>query len=169
MHMCDWIFETPWSHVSFLWPRSCRPVDEKKISYQWSLAGRECVCVCVGDCVHITAAHVTIKCLGDGKIHPVRLGLITHCPSLQSSSQLHWEISRTFRSLLVTTISHLPSVFYSRLLLLIYCSLKLTPRSTPSPQKMSDNGFTLIKWDSVSAPSQATGNSRRKWNCLRLC
>lgn len=28
---------------------------------------------------------------------------------------------------------------------------------------------TLIKWDSVSVPSQATGNSGNKWNCLRVC
>lgn len=77
--MCDWILKQleAMSHFCDL-----PAADQWRKNYQTNEAWRgECLFVCVTVYICITAAHVTNKCLG-GKIHSVKLGLVTHSPSL---------------------------------------------------------------------------------------
>ena len=132
--------------------------------------GEASVCVFLCECVWLSQLHMWPSNALGGGIHQVRSGLITYCSSLQSDfpdSLLHWEISQWLWGHFWSAPSLIsPPFLLSHLLLLIYCIPQPPTPEPPSPLKMSDNGFTLIKWDSVSVPSQATGNSGSERNCL---
>lgn len=128
-----------------LWPPSWRLV-ERKPQNQWSM--------CVSVCVLCTSGSI-------GPYYSVLLPTVTLLASFS------WDLQVTRRSFLVSSSAH-DSTLPPRPL--VYCSSSSQPqRPPPSPLRMSHNGFTLIKWDSMSVPSQATGNSRNKRNYLWGC
>lgn len=122
--MCDRIWEQLEAMSHLLWSAAAGQL-RKKTSNQWRLVRRVSVC----SCEYITAAHVTIRCLG-GKY-------------IQLSSQppfLHWKLAETLRSVSATTILRLSSR-------LIYCVLlKLASRGPPLKPPIKPVVSTSPRW-----------------------
>lgn len=122
--------------------------------------------VCLCDRANISQLHMWPSNASGGKY--IRLDWATVPPL---SHPLSFPPSLRNRQDFEVTFGHYhPSSLLPPSLSSNFCSYIASPQpptpKPPSPLKMSDNSFTLIKWDSVSVPSQATGNSRSKWNCL---